>query len=578
MMERLTIRQLADLMYESRKQKRFCFILGSGASVTSGIPMGRTLEKRWMDCLMGKAPDGNSRPKSPDDTEKTARSLYDRKKIETPFEDLKKAWEGCGKPGGHIPSEYYFDVYKLRFWPEQSNGYKYLEDLMDKARPSIGYHPLARLLAEDNGIDVVITTNFDSLVEDSLFIFTEARPIVVAHESLAGFIELSKKQRPVVAKVHRGLFFDPLNERESTSRLSDEWRKVLKKIFGQYTPVVIGYAGGDKSLMSFLEEKETELEGGIYWCLMKGEEPGEKVERLVTEKGGYFVEISGFDDAMLTIGEAFFGKALSIDKTKEYLKANAEKRGEEYERQWNEWEERRQQEKAEHEEGIAKLIEAQVKDENEREARGELTAGDHLRRGNRAYDDGKFEEAMADYNRAIELKSDYAEAYNSRGCLYDDMGEREKAMADYNRAIELKSDYSFAYNNRGCLYDDMGEQEKAMADYNRAIELKPNDADVYNNRGCLYDDMGEQEKAMADYNRAIELKPDFAEAYNNCGNLYDDMGEKAKAMADYNRAIELKPDNAEAYNNRGILYRKMGEQEKAMADFARAAELVKKKK
>ena len=98
-----------------------------------------------------------------------------------------------------IPSEYYFDIYKLRFYPNKRNGYRYMERLMEPCEPSVGYHTLALLLTENNQNNLVITTNFDSLVEDALFLYTMKKPLVVNHESLAGYIE-SDIQRPIVAK------------------------------------------------------------------------------------------------------------------------------------------------------------------------------------------------------------------------------------------------------------------------------------------------------------------------------------------------------------------------------------------
>ena len=66
--------------------------------------------------------------------------------------------------------------------------------------------------------------------------------------------------------------------------------------------------------------------------------------------------------------------------------------------------------------------------------------------------------AIADYNLAIQLKPDFAEAYDKRGNAYADKGENDRAIADYNQAIQLKSDNAFAYNDRGLAYDNRGDQ------------------------------------------------------------------------------------------------------------------------
>ena len=120
------------------------------------------------------------------------------------------------------------------------------------------------------------------------------------------------------------------------------------------------------------------------------------------------------------------------------------------------------------------------------------------------------------------------------------------------KAIELKPDYADAYNNRGIAKKAKGDLDGAIADYTKAIELKPDDADAYINRGDAKKAKGDLDGAIADYTKAIELKPDDAEAYVNRGDAKKAKGDLDGAIADYTKAIELKPDDAEAYVNRGI--------------------------
>ncbi len=161
-----------------QNHERFCFILGSGASVESGIPMGGTLEKYWMDCLMGKSKDWDDTPPfNRKDTINLAKKLKadDPENLQHDFNEIIQDWEKANKEDLNVlSSQYYFDLYKIRFFPNYRHGYHYLEKIMDKSEPSIGYRILAELLAEEKiGSNLVITTNFDSLVEDSLFIYTD---------------------------------------------------------------------------------------------------------------------------------------------------------------------------------------------------------------------------------------------------------------------------------------------------------------------------------------------------------------------------------------------------------------------
>ena len=65
---------------------------------------------------------------------------------------------------------------------------------------------------------------------------------------------------------------------------------------------MIGYAGGDHSLMDFL--KETECLSGLYWCY-RHDEPPEEIQKVVERHGGYFIPIEGFDEMMYLMGQRF---------------------------------------------------------------------------------------------------------------------------------------------------------------------------------------------------------------------------------------------------------------------------------
>ena len=201
------------------------------------------------------------------------------------------------------------------------------------------------------------------------------------------------------------------------------------------------------------------------------------------------------------------------------------------------------------------------------------TAEEHFEEGKKHLQEKRWDDAIASFTKAIELKPDYAEAYSNRGIAYFEKGEHDRAIEDYNKAIERNPDYAEAYTNRGNAYYRKGEYDRAIEDHNRTIERKPNLAEAYNNRGSVYGSKGEYARAVEDFNKAIELKPNYAKAYNNRGNAYSAKGEHDQAIDDYTRAIELKSDYGDAYSNRGDAYSAKGEHDRAIQDFNKAIEL-----
>ncbi|MDO4732450.1 MAG: tetratricopeptide repeat protein [Bacillota bacterium] len=590
--------------------RRFCFILGSGASMKSGIPAGNTLELIWMDWLMGVADDvyapGGPAPKlSPEEAEDFAKKLEAAGKITHSFDVIRQEWEQAKQAKRSMSSEYYFDIYNLRFFPDLKTGERYMENLMEKAYPSIGYHTLALLLSKNSRHNLVITTNFDSMVEDALFIYTNTRPRVAHHEALADYMQIDADgNRPIVAKVHRGVMYAPFNSPDTTSKLPQEWEDALTFAFQIYTPIVIGYGGGDRSLMSFLEKDDTPIRHGLYWCYLgkDGEPPEEERIRQLVEKvkDGCFVAIKGFDDLMLKIGEALYQEEVLPGNTEAFLDQQTKARLSLYNEQYQEL-------RSDNPEVFQRMDAAQQAEEEKSATEGELTVWDYFRRGNRAADEGDFPKAIEAYSKAIELDPDYAAAYYNRGSAYDDLKQYDEAIADYSKAIELDPDDAAVYNNRGSAYDDLKQYDEAIADYSKAIELKPDYAAAYNNRGFAYRKQGKYNEAIADfskaieldpnniigylvrglayyedrkyeeaiedYNKAIELDPNYANAYYNRGTAYEEDGKHDKAIADFSEAIKLKPDLAAAYNNRGLAYAGDGKHDKAIADFSEAIKL-----
>ena len=78
----------------------------------------------------------------------------------------------------------------------------------------------------------------------------------------------------------------------------------------------------------------------------------------------------------------------------------------------------------------------------------------HSRRGNQRLFARKYDEAIEEYNKAVELKPDYAPIYSIRGYAYRIKGDFEAAIKDYNKLIELRPDNADAYCDRGIAYSE----------------------------------------------------------------------------------------------------------------------------
>ena len=187
---------------------------------------------------------------------------------------------------------------------------------------------------------------------------------------------------------------------------------------------------------------------------------------------------------------------------------------------------------------------------------------------------GELNDGIKDYERAISLKEDYAEAYKNRGVTYMKyIKDYERALSDFNRVLSLQPEEKGVYFLRGTLYGKMLKFEDAYQDYLRALEgIKANPWLYYNMGNCLLR-MGRYNEAIESYTKAIELRADVPAFYHNRGLAYARQDLVKEALDDYNKALELGPEDGKSIVIRGFLFWKIGEKDKAIGDWQKAAQM-----
>jgi len=137
-------------------------------------------------------------------------------------------------------------------------------------------------------------------------------------------------------------------------------------------------------------------------------------------------------------------------------------------------------------------------------------------------------------------------AYNNRGHYYNKNGKKEEAMADFNKALSLNADYDMALFNRGSQYGERGQFKESLADLDKAIRINGKLSEAYKMRGQVYAMTGRSQEALADFNKALALNPEFAEVYFNLGIFYYNAGNKAEACKNFSKANAMHFENAKA--------------------------------
>ena len=183
---------------------------------------------------------------------------------------------------------------------------------------------------------------------------------------------------------------------------------------------------------------------------------------------------------------------------------------------------------------------------------------------------GNLDLAINAFQKVINIKPDYAEAYNNLGNPLTGQGKLDEAIAYYQKALSLKPDYSEAYNNMGIALHYQGKFIEAISSYQKALSLKPNYSEAYYNIGNAYKGQGRLDEAIASYQKALSLKPDHAEVSYNMGKVFQDQDKLSEAISSYQKALSLKPDHAEAYNNMGTVLQIQGKLDDAITCYQKA--------
>lgn len=497
---------------QSAHPRRFCFVLGAGASRTSGIKSGQEMVREWNRDLQLRDPEG-----------------YERWRAEHRITDENM-------------EENYSRYYEKLFDPRSRDGYAYMERCMASATPSAGYAMLAYLLSRTPN-KVVVTTNFDRLIEDSVNYYAHCMPMVIGHEALSHYVE-SHPDRVTVIKIHHDLLFDPKSKRTELETLSERWQTALSVIFRDAHPVFLGYAGNDQNVMDFLMQNSGKFASGEwrypYWLLYHEDALEGKVRAFLDASGGYCIRHYGFDSVMIGIGNKF---RFMIPTEEEFLK-----------------------------EPKARLKKLQ-------DSFDEAMKPEPVKPDGKQKKDEKAAAARRDMERNVsemaeksQLQKKYAEATT----LY---GQR-----NYKQALPLleelvkqapgKALYQLTY---GHTYFCLKQFDKAAERYRVACALKPENAEYQYWLGRALAEENKTEEAAEKLRLACDLAPNEIRYVYSLARALNFLGDHEEALELIDRYIAADPDRDGAYTLRQLALEGLGRTAEAEEAAKKAKELKEKK-
>src|ERR1041385_2960643 len=500
------------LRAEASADKRFALFLGAGCSVTSGIPAAGALVKdHWIPRLQGY-------------------HVSEHKDLDVWVKQVIPDYDSAN-PAGSYGSL----IDKLFLWPEDRQ--REIEALCEGRTPSFGYAVLAQLIAHSTGrFNVVLTTNFDDLIADALYLYTDARPLVIHHESLATYIRPTRT-RPLIVKLHGDHRLSPRNTALETESLAQEIQRHTAMVLHDRGIIFMGYGGCDHGILKMLNDLPREaLPFGAYW--IHPEEPQGQVREWLAHRQGVWVRSGWFDEVMLLVRNEFNLPHPSPDRFTKIF--------DEYQQKFKELS-TAIQEKPNSQAGVRALKEAVTSAEAVLPDYWKaIYEANRLEKQNPDRADDVYRQGIAQFPAAAVLLGSYALF------LHQVRKDFEAAEPMYKRALEADPKNATNIGNYAVFLKAIRKDyDSADALYKRSLEVDPKNAtNIGNYANFLSDIRKDYDAADATYRRALEADPKNA---NNLGNyafyLYHVRKDYEAAEVMYKRALEADPRYANAYAN-----------------------------
>ena len=130
--------------------------------------------------------------------------------------------------------------------------------------------------------------------------------------------------------------------------------------------------------------------------------------------------------------------------------------------------------------------------------------------------------ALLDYNKAIELKPEYAMFYSWRGVFYEDIDSIDLAIKDFKKSIELDDSISLNYAMLGIINQIKKKNyHEALKNYSLEIKTETYKSNGYESRGEIYYELKLYKKSIDDYKNALRFLTKSNTIYSEADFYYN---------------------------------------------------------
>jgi protein O-mannosyl-transferase len=155
----------------------------------------------------------------------------------------------------------------------------------------------------------------------------------------------------------------------------------------------------------------------------------------------------------------------------------------------------------------------------------------------------------------------------SLGVAFFEKGQLDDAVAQYQKALEINPNYVAAHYNLGNALFRKGQLDEAIAHFQKALEINPKDAEAHINLGNALLQKEQFDEAVGQFQQAVEINPNDAEAHYDLGNALFQKGQLEEAVGQFQKALEISPNSFATHYNLGVALFQKGELGEAITEF-----------
>jgi len=182
----------------------------------------------------------------------------------------------------------------------------------------------------------------------------------------------------------------------------------------------------------------------------------------------------------------------------------------------------------------------------------------------------RFDEALGTFDRALEIKPDFAEALSKRGESLQALGRNKDAVAAYNRSLRYRPNHIETLNNRSAALIDLGRPGAALACLDEALALSPTNIEALNNRATALIILKRSAEALSTCDKALAIQPHTGQLHNSRGAALHNLGRREEAIVAFRAALAELPDATDVHANLGVTLQEIGQPGPAEQHLRRA--------